>query len=145
MGRMTLEETLKTFGLTDKETEVYIYLAKQGVQKISQIAKALKANKGLVYRILKSLEQKEIVEITLESPSRYVAVPFEKIIDNYIQSKREEAIRIEDTKQDLLLDWKQIGQSEHEPPLERFSVIEGEKKVFHKISLMVKDVSFRYA
>ncbi len=139
MARMTLEDTLKTFGLTDKETEVYIYLAKQGVQKTSQIAKALKANKGLVYRILKSLEQKELVEITLESPSRYIVVPFERIIDNYIQSKREEATRIEDKKQDLLSDWKQIGQSEFEPPLERFSVIEGERKVFHKISLMVQE------
>lgn len=130
---------LKTFGLTDKETEVYVYLAKQGAQKTSHIAKALKANKGLVYRILKSLEQKELVEVTLESPTRYIAVPFEKLIDNYIKSKREEAALVEESKQDLLSDWKKISQPELESPLERFSVIEGEKKVFHKISQMVKE------
>ena len=139
MGRKTLEESLKTFGLTDKETEIYIHLAKRGTQKTSQIAKALRANKGLVYRILKNLEQKGLVEVTLESPTRYVVVPFEKIIDIYVQSRREEADRIENAKDDLLSDWKKIDNKKPRPYQERFSVIEDEKKIFNKISQMVND------
>ncbi len=139
LGQKTLEDTLKAFGLTDRETEIYIYLAKQGTQKISQISKALKANKGLVYRVLNSLQNKELVQVTLESPTRYIAVPFEKIIDNYIKTKREEAAHIEEKKQDLLSDWKKLNQTNLEPTLETFSVIEGEKKVFRKISQMVKE------
>ncbi len=85
------------------------------------------------------MEQKGLVEITLESPARYVAIPFEKIIDNYIQSKRQEASQIEEAKQDLLSDWKKIRPPEIESQLERFSVIEGDKKIFHKISEMIKE------
>ena len=137
MGGTSLEDMLKLFGLTEKETEVYLYLAKQGVKKTSQIAKALKTNKGLVYRILKRLEQKELVEITLESPSRFIVVPFEKLIDTYIELRRDEAAFIENKKQQLLSDWKKIGHPEPEFPVEKFSVIEDEKKVFHKICEMV--------
>jgi sugar-specific transcriptional regulator TrmB len=120
VGRKKLEDTLKTFGFTVRETEIYIYLGKRGPQKVSEIAKTLKSNKGLVYRILKNLEQKGLVEGTLESPTRYVVVPFEKIIDNYVQSKREEAARIEEAKHDLLSDWKRFRRTEPEDSLERF-------------------------
>jgi sugar-specific transcriptional regulator TrmB len=114
---------------------MFIYL--RGVKKTSQLASALKSNKGLIYRILK-LQRKWLVEITLESPTCYVAVPFEKIIDYYIQLKREEAARNESEKQELLSDWKNIVQPEHEVPLEKFSGIEDQKKIFQKICRMVK-------
>ena len=61
VGKNTLEDMLKTIGLTDKETEIYIFLAKHGVQKISQISKSLKTNKGLAYRVLKNLQQKGLI------------------------------------------------------------------------------------
>jgi len=134
-----LETALKTFGLTGKEAEVYIFLAKQGVQKISQISKSLKKNKGLVYRILKSLQQKGLVEITLESPTRYTAVPFEKVIDSFIKLRRQEATQIEEAKNRLLSDWNRISQTELDSSLEKFGVIEGTQKIYKKISQMLKE------
>ena len=133
MGKNTLEDMLKTIGLTDKETEIYIFLAKHGVQKISQISKSLKTNKGLAYRVLKNLQQKGIIQITLESPARYTAVPFEKVIDNYIASKRQEAKVIEKVREDLISELKSVNLNKHskEPP--KFMVITGKNKIFSKI------------
>ena len=133
MGKNTLEDMLKTIGLTDKETEIYIFLAKHGVQKISQISKSLKTNKGLAYRVLKNLQQKGIIQITLESPARYTAVPFEKVIDNYIASKRQEAKVIEKVREDLFSELKNVNLNKHseEPP--KFMVITGKNKIFSKI------------
>lgn len=102
-------------------------------------------NKGQLYRILKSLQKKGLVEATLEYPTRFTAVPFEKVIDSFIKSKREEVAFIEEAKQDLLLDWKNIRRIELESPLEKFSVIEGNKKIYNKITQMMKETDSQFA
>ena len=135
----SIKTALRNFGLTEKELEVYLSLAKRGVQKTSQIAKQLKMNKGLIYRILKNLQKKGVVEATLESPTRYAAIPFEKVINSYIKSKREEAEKIEEAKDNLLSDWRRISQEEIDSSLEKFGVIEGKKKIYKKISQLLKE------
>jgi sugar-specific transcriptional regulator TrmB len=135
----TITETLRNFGLTEKEAEVYVFLGKQGPLKRVELSKLLKMNKGQVYRTLKRLQNKGLVESTLEHPIRFTAVPFENVIDSFIKSKREEVDLIEESKNELLADWKKISQTELESSLERFSVIEGEKKIFQKISQMIKE------
>jgi sugar-specific transcriptional regulator TrmB len=141
----TIEKTLRNFGLSEKEAEVYIFLGKRGALKGSEITRQLKMNKGQVYRILKGLQKKGLVETTLEYPTRFIAVPFEKVVDSFIKSKREEVALIEKTKKELLSDWKKISKTELESSLERFSVIEGNKKVFHKISQMVNETISQFS
>ena len=94
MRKNTVEKTLQNFGLTEKEGEIYIYLAKHGIQKGGEIAKKTKIAKAVVYRTLKILHRKGFVESTLESPVRFKAVPFETILDSQIKSKHEEAHQI---------------------------------------------------
>jgi sugar-specific transcriptional regulator TrmB len=132
-------KVLKDLGLTNKEADLYIFLAKHGVQKGGDLAKLTKTHKALVYRVLKSLEGKGLVESTLESPTRFSAVTFEKVLDLNIRAKREEAALIEKTKQDLLSDWENISKPGSEPLLDKFRVIEGKNKIYPKISQMVKE------
>jgi len=143
LGSEALENALRDFGATEKEAEVYIFLAKRGAQKTSYISKQLKKNKGIVHRSLKNLQKKGLVEATLEHPTRFIAVQFEKLIDSFIKSKQEEVTRIEETKKDLLSDWKKISKSELESPLEKFVVIEGDKKIFQKMSQMIKETNIQ--
>lgn len=138
MSQEALKKSLTNFGVTEKEADVYIFLAKGGRLKTGEIAKKLKKNKGTVYRILSNLKKKGLVESTLESPSRYTAVPLEKIIDSYIKSRREEVALVEKTKKDLLRDWERISQTRVDIPLDTFGVIEGNKKIYQKIAEMVK-------
>jgi len=140
-----IENTLRDFGLTEKEVEVYIFLGKRGALKGGDITKQLKMHKGQVYRTLKSLQKKGLVEATLEYPARFTAVPFEKLIDFFIKSKREEVALIEEKKEDLLSDWNRISQTELYSSLEKFSVIEGNKKIYHKISQMVKATNTQFS
>jgi sugar-specific transcriptional regulator TrmB len=139
MEKEPIEKVLKSFGLTEKETEVYIFIAKHGVLKGRKIAEQMKTDKGQLYRILKSLQKKGLVETTLEYPTRFTAVQFENVIDSFVRSKREEVAQIEEAKKDLLSVWKKISQTEIESSLERFAVIEGNNKIHHKISQMVKE------
>ena len=84
-----IEKALRDFGLSEKEIEVYILLGKRGPKKGIEITKQLKMHKGQVYRTLKSLQKKGLVEVTLEYPARFTAVPFENLIDSYIKTKKD--------------------------------------------------------
>jgi sugar-specific transcriptional regulator TrmB len=141
----TIEKALQNFGLTEKETQIYIYLAKHGIQKGGEIANKIKTAKSVVYRSLKALQRKGFIESTLESPVRFKAIPFEAIVDLEIKAKHEEAKQIETSKKDLLSDWKKISQTEPDSSLEKFSVIEGNKMIFHKISQMIKDAKNQFS
>ena len=138
MRGKTVEDTLRNFGLTQKETQIYIFLAKHGVHGGGEISKKTRTAKAVVYRTLKNLQRKGFIESTLESPTRYTAVPFETILDSNIKTKHEEARLIETAKKDLLSDWSKISKGKTESPIEKFTVIEGSAKIFSKIYQMVK-------
>ena len=145
LSQENLKNALLHFGATEKEAEVYIFLAKHGTLGTGQIAKQMKKNRGLVYRILSSLEQKGLVEVTLEVPTRFTAVPLEKVIDSYVKAKQVEISQVEKTKSDLLEDWKRISQTEVEPRPENFTVIEGNQKIYRKIAEMIEKTENKFS
>lgn len=139
MGEETIKRVLRNLELTEKEAEVYMFLSKHGVLKCQEIAKGMKRHKAQIYRILKILQAKGLLESTLEAPTRFTAVPFEAVLDLSITAKRDEAAQMEKTRQEILTYWKSIRQPELEPPLGKFVVIEGNSKIYPKISQMIKD------
>jgi len=136
---------LKEFGLTNKEADVYMFLARHEVLTGGEIAKQTRVARSLVYRILKSLQAKGLVEPTLESPKRFVAVPFEKALDLIIKTRQEEALLVERAKKDLLEDWRVISKAKPEAKYEKFVVIEGSKKIYAKILHMIKDTRNQFS
>ena len=138
-GEESIRSVLKDFGLTETEAEVYLFLAKHGVLKGTEISSQIKKDKAQVYHILRSLQAKGLVESTLEAPVRFAPVPFERVVDSTIKAKHEEAARIENAKEELLTYWKNINKIKPELPLEKFVVIEGRHKVYSKISQMIAD------
>ncbi|TRO54735.1 hypothetical protein E2P63_00705, partial [Candidatus Bathyarchaeota archaeon] len=111
MSDATVSKFLRDFGLTKKEAEVYIFLAKRGALRSGEIVRGLKTHKGEVYRVLKSLQTKGLVESTIEFPTRFTAVPFETALDSFIKVKKEEVISVEKARQELLKDWKSISKT----------------------------------
>ena len=143
MGEEKIKKVLKNLELTEKEAEVYIFLSKHGVLKCNEIAKGMKRHKAQIYRILKILQTKGLLESTLEAPTRFTAVPFETVLDLSIKAKHDEAAQMEKTRQEILTYWKSIRQPGLEPPLGKFVVIEGNNKIYPKISQMIKDAKIQ--
>jgi sugar-specific transcriptional regulator TrmB/pimeloyl-ACP methyl ester carboxylesterase len=137
VSRKIIKEALKDFGLTQKEAEIYIFLAKHGILTGGEISKQTEMHRPVVYSILKSLQKKGVVESTLESPIRFLAIPFEKIIDENIRKKQEETIQLEKAKMGLLDDWNKIYGRKIEPDVGTFFVIKGNRKIYSKISQMI--------
>src|SRR3989337_3161923 len=129
-GEENIKKVLKEFGLTETEAEVYLFLAKHGVLKGTEIARQIKKDKAKVYHSLRSFQAKGLVESTLEAPVRFAPVPFEKVVESTIKAKREEATRIENAKEELFDYWKNISKTKPELPLEKFVVIERHQKAY---------------
>jgi pimeloyl-ACP methyl ester carboxylesterase/DNA-binding PadR family transcriptional regulator len=138
VSRKNAKNILKEFGLTNKEADVYLFLAKQEILSGGEIAKQTKIDRSVVYRILKSLQNKGLVEATLESPTRFVAISFEKALDLIVKTKQEEALKVERAKKELLEDWKKVSKAKSQTKIEKFLVIEGNKKIHSKILQMIK-------
>jgi sugar-specific transcriptional regulator TrmB len=101
----------------------------------------MKRHTAQIYRILKILQNKGMLESTLEAPTRFKAIPFETIIDLSIKAKRNEAEQMEKTKREIAFYWKSIRQPELETALERFIVIEGNSKIYPRIAQMIKETT----
>jgi sugar-specific transcriptional regulator TrmB len=134
-----IRQVLKDFGLSQKETEIYIFLAKHEPLTGGEISKLTKTHRPTVYRILKNLQKKGTVESTLESPTRYIAIPFKTILESNIQTKKEEVAKIEKAKNELLNDWKKIRKIGFKLQSDKFVVLEGRRRIYHKISQMIKE------
>jgi len=145
LGKEELVKVLRDFGLTDTEAEIYLFLANQEALKGTEIAKFTKKDKAQVYHILKSLQAKGLVESTLEAPVRFAPVPFERIVDLTIKSKKDEAKKIEKAKEDLLKYWGSISKNKLDFTAEKFVVIEGRHKVYSKIAQMINETKNQFS
>jgi sugar-specific transcriptional regulator TrmB len=146
LSENVIKQFLKDLGLTAAEIDVYLFLTKRGgASKGTDVAKHIKKDKGQVYRTLKSLQSKGLVEPTLEAPVRFAPVPFEGVVESVIKVKREEALRIENAKQELLDYWKKLGKTVIDEPLEKFLVIEGTNKIYSKITQMISQTKEQFS
>lgn len=132
---------LRNFGLTNIEADVYFFLSKHGAAKCSYIAKQINKDKGQIYQILRRLQNKMLVESTLESPVQYTAVAFERVVESAIKEKREEAELIEGAKQNLVDCWKNLNKNLQDLTLDKFAVIKNRKKINRKIYQMINETN----
>ena len=144
MSQKTIKNVLKDFGLTENAIEVYLFLAKRGTLRGGEIAKQTKIDRSLVYRILKRLKRKGLVEPTLESPTRFMAVSIEKALDIIIKSRQDEALSIERSRKDLLEDWITISKMGSRTESEKFVLTEGNKNIYPKIAQMITETKQQF-
>lgn len=137
MDEETIKKVLRNSGLTNKEAEMYVFLAQKNALKATEIAKLLKKDRAQVFRILQNLQTKGFVEATLDFPTQYTIVPFENILESIVKAKREEVVFIEKAKEDLLNYMKKKRRSE--PSLEKFVVIKGNKRIYAKTAQMIRN------
>jgi sugar-specific transcriptional regulator TrmB/CBS domain-containing protein len=138
MSEKDITKFLQILGLSKREIQVYMFLAKSGVQSTSFVAKRLKMERVQAYRTFKKLQEKGFIEATLERPTRFTIVPFEALVDNFINVKKNEVANLNEQKQNLLTAWQSISAPESEYPVAKFSIITGKKKIHSKMLNMIE-------
>src|SRR3989304_2584527 len=116
-----------------------MFLAKSGFQSTSFVAKRLKMERVQAYRTFKKLQEKGFIEATLERPTRFAIVPFEKLMEAFINSKMSEIAGLNEQKESLITIWRAISAPESEYPIAKFSVITGKKKIHSKMQNMIEE------
>lgn len=94
-------------GFTETEVSVYVYLTKKGPQKAGIIGKALNLYKQRLYRSLRKMQNKGVIEAS-GYPARFSAVSFEKVVDLLIKANIEQAKYVMQNKEELLSSWGSI-------------------------------------
>jgi sugar-specific transcriptional regulator TrmB/CBS domain-containing protein len=139
MSEKDVTKFLQNLCLSKREIQVYMFLAKSGVQSTSFVAKRLKMERVQAYRTFKKLQEKGFIEATLERPTRFTIVPFEALVDNFINAKKNEVVNLTDQKQNLLTAWQSISAPESQYPVAKFSIITGKKKIHLKMINMIEE------
>jgi sugar-specific transcriptional regulator TrmB/predicted transcriptional regulator len=116
-----------------------MFLAKNGVQSTSFVAKRLKMERVQAYRTFKKLQEKGFIEATLERPTRFTIVPFERLLETFINNKKSEIASLNERKEKLISTWQAISAPESERPVAKFSVVTGKKKIHAKMENMIEE------
>jgi sugar-specific transcriptional regulator TrmB/CBS domain-containing protein len=116
-----------------------MFLAKSGVQSTSFAAKRLKMERVQAYRTFRKLQEKGFIEATIERPTRFAIIPFETLLNSFIESRKSEIETLNKEKTSLLSSWREISSPESEYTVAKFSIITGKKKIHQKMASMVKE------
>jgi HTH-type transcriptional regulator, sugar sensing transcriptional regulator len=136
------EKTLKNLedlGFSQIEAQIYLLLGKKGPQRAKEIVATLKINRQRLYEVLKELERKGLINSTLEHPAKFGAEPFKKVLDLFVKSKMEEALRIKEEKKNILEDWQLISFNEAVNNSPRFMVLEGRNYIYPRLKQMIEE------
>jgi len=135
----TIEETLSRFGLLRNEIKVYLYLARSGEKKASEIAEAISLHRTETYRILRDLEKKGILFSVFEKPLKFTAVPLGKAIDLLVDAQKMRIKLLEKEKANLVELWLSIPQRKVEKEKkELFQMLQGEQQVALKANELLE-------
>lgn len=128
-----IEKTFRRLGLSKNEVKVFLYLARTGEHKASEISEGLSLHRTETYRILRDLEKKGMVLSVFEKPLKFIATPFEKALEVLIDAKRMKIDLLEKKKEGLVNLWLSLPQPEIEPKRkEVFQILEGEEQITSK-------------
>jgi sugar-specific transcriptional regulator TrmB/CBS domain-containing protein len=141
MSEKDVTKFLQILGLSKREVQVYMFLAKSGVQSTSFVAKRLKMERVQAYRTFKKLQEKGFIEATLERPTRFTIVQFEALVDSFISAKKNEISSLTDQKKNLITAWQSMSAPESEYPVAKFSIITGKKKIHSKMLSMIDEAA----
>ena len=89
------------------------------------------------YRTFKKLQEKGFIEATIERPTRFTIVPFERLLEAFINTKKSEIASLNERKEKLISTWRAISAPESERPVAKFSVVTGKKKIHAKMESMI--------
>jgi sugar-specific transcriptional regulator TrmB len=109
-----LIETLVDFGFKPTDAQVYILLAKKGPQRGKDLVKSLRITKQQLYPSLKNLQERGIVNTTLEGPAIFSAISIDEVLGALIKNKIEETERLIQTKKEMLSKWKSMVHDDSE-------------------------------
>jgi sugar-specific transcriptional regulator TrmB len=134
---------LQELGLTINEAKVYIYLAKTGYKKATEVAESVGIPRTETYQILNRLQSKGLVKATLEHPIRYVAIELNELLKTMINVGMERLKEFERSRDEIMRVWSALPEFAKTTceDKDRFQILEGRENVYARMSSMINDAT----
>ena len=134
-----VEQAMGKFSLNKNEIKMYLYLLRFGAQKAQSVAEALGVHRTEGYKVLRKLEARGIISRIMERPMRFCAVPFDSVLTNLIEERRQRVHDMELKKTQLLKIWASLPEPESvSHTKETFQVLEGRKHISVRLNELLK-------
>jgi sugar-specific transcriptional regulator TrmB len=136
----TVENGLACMGLTDQQSKIYVFLAKKGAKKASEVAKLLNLPRTHTYNLLNSLQKKGLVSCTMNYPIKFAATPLDKAVKTLLDMEKQKLVSFESQSRQMLDAWSSIALHEitdEEIEEEKFQILEGSNVIYGKIMEIV--------
>ena len=114
MSKEWIQRTLLNLGFNQSEAQIYVILASEGPKKAKDIAKQLDLQTSQLYRSLKKLQNNGVVNASSKYPALFSAVIFEKVLELWIETKKEQHKALLASKEELLSTWRSITEKDEE-------------------------------
>ncbi len=122
-----LVQKVQQFGVPEPEGRLYYHLCRLGRSTAAEVARAAGISRTDGYRLLSQMQERGLVEKTLERPARFVPVPVREVLDRFLTDRRRSLDELT-TLQDALASAWPHGE-ELQTPDRRISTHRGRSQV----------------
>jgi HTH-type transcriptional regulator, sugar sensing transcriptional regulator len=126
------------YGLSDRESLVYLSLLTNGRQSAGEIAKAVQIRRMEAYRIIKRLADSAIVVAAPGNPVKYTGVPIEQVVAMMMDRQMKKLEEMERGRAEVVSMGKTlalqpaVGRDEYS-----FKMVQGREQIYGQILRMV--------
>jgi sugar-specific transcriptional regulator TrmB len=93
---------LAELGITPRESRVYLNLVKLGCSNLTEISRSTELCRGDVFRIMRSLQDKNLVFKHITSPTKFEVVPIQDALLMLVHTKEYEFVEAQRSARELI-------------------------------------------
>jgi sugar-specific transcriptional regulator TrmB len=131
------QKLLMQYGLSDRESLVYLNLLAQGQLSAGEIAKAVEIRRMEAYRIIKRLADAGIVVAKPGNPVKYTCEPIEQVVAMMMDRQMKKLNEMEKGRAEVISIGKTIPTSPKSREEYSFKMVQGRIQIYNQILRMI--------
>jgi sugar-specific transcriptional regulator TrmB len=132
-----MSNELREYGLTVNETKVFLQLSRFSPNTASEISRLLEIPRTEVYNIVASLQNKGVIEATLDRPTKFNSIPIRRALDTLIEAERSRISTMESKREEVLKRWEAVYPATPPEEKERLQLLRGTDQIYARFSDLI--------
>ncbi len=128
---------LTQYGLSERESSIYLHLLANGSRGAGDIAKAVQLRRMEVYRIVKALSERGMVAASPGKPVKYAPEPIEAVIALLMDQQMKKLRDMEEARPELLTVGKTVQRLPESAAESRFKMVQGREQIYSQMERMI--------
>lgn len=129
---------LTQYGLSERESTVYLHLLANGSRGAGEIAKSVQLRRMEVYRIVKALSERGMVAASPGKPVKYAPEPIEAVIAVLMDQQMKKLRDMEEARPELLTVGKTVQRLPEAAAESRFKMVQGREQIYSQMERMIE-------